>query len=154
LKPCSNPDPKDGWSARVMFRQFGIAVSYLYSAGAIADDGYGYDIIWQHPDSQSKCVQSTHQQHIHELNMTALVTFIRGKWQQIVQHVTMNTVSQDGPQNDGSLSVWLDGHLVLSCPNYTTWCPKKFSRMRTLKFHLHNIANLAIFHKLYLIFQK
>ncbi len=85
----NKPTGKDGFSARMMWREDGRAVQYLYYPDQ--PGRYGHQIPWMDP--------STGKQ-IH---------FIPGTWHTVVHQVTINTPGKQ----DGKLRAFFDNQLVL-----------------------------------------
>jgi hypothetical protein len=80
------PTGKDGWSARMMWREGGKMVQYVYHPDQPTI--YGEDLGWT---IESPCV------------------FTPGTWQRVEHHVVMNTPGR----HDGIVQGWLDGILAL-----------------------------------------
>jgi hypothetical protein len=80
------PDGSDGWSARIMWRQRGQIVHYVY-----------------HPDQPSIYGQD------YDWNVEGRHLFTPGVWQRVEHRIVMNTPGR----NDGIIQGWLDGFLAL-----------------------------------------
>ncbi|MDG2424474.1 MAG: hypothetical protein P8M22_10890 [Phycisphaerales bacterium] len=81
------PDGTDGWSARMMWRTDGDIVQYVYHPDQ--PETYGEDMPWESDGQQ--------------------LQFIPGQWYEVIHEIQMNTPGL----NDGSITCWLDGELVL-----------------------------------------
>lgn len=88
------PTGNDGWSARVMWREEGRAVSYVYRAnrGGWPWSNFGEDFQWIWPDSATN------------------VAFKPNEVYKITQRITMNSPDQA----NGQLEVWLNELKVLN----------------------------------------
>lgn len=80
------PDGTDGWSARMMWRDGGRAVFYLYHPDQ--PNRFGEDLRWG--------------------SILRPVRFRPGAWHEVVHHVVLNTPGE----RDGRLQGWFDGELV------------------------------------------
>ena len=89
----NKPTGKDGFSARMMWREDGRAVQYLYYPDQ--PGRYGHQIPWMDPGTGKQ---------IH---------FIPGTWHTVVHQVTINTPGK----KDGKLRAFFDNQLVLKLDN-------------------------------------
>ena len=87
------PTGKDGFSARMMWREDGRAVQYLYYPDQ--PDRYGHQIPWTD--------QTTGKQ----------IKFKPGQWHTVVHQLAINTPKE----NDGALRAFFDGKVVLDIDN-------------------------------------
>ncbi len=89
----NKPTGHDGFSARMMWREDGRAVQYLYYPDQ--PGRYGHQIPWLHATTGES------------------VRFIPGQWHTVVHQITMNTPNR----RDGTLRAFFDSHLVLKLDN-------------------------------------
>lgn len=82
----SPPDGTDGWSARMMWRQEGAVVQYVYHPDQPGI--YGEDLDW---------------------NLGGDRFFEPGQWHQVEHRIVMNTPGE----HDGMIEGWFDGELAL-----------------------------------------
>lgn len=82
------PTGVDGWSARIMWREDGRIVQYVYYPDQPGD--YGVDFPWSGAGSDS--------------------SFSPGLWHHVETRIKLNTVGV----SDGTIESWLDGVLVLN----------------------------------------
>jgi len=99
----NKPTGHDGFSARMMWREDGRVVQYLYYPDQ--PGRYGHQIPWL----QASTGES--------------VRFIPGQWHTVVHQVTINTPNK----RDGSLQAFFDDHLVLKLNNLRFRNTKNFS---------------------------
>ena len=88
------PNGFDGWSARIMWRDNGRIVQYVY-----------------HPDQAG-----TYAEDMDWNEGGASRFFVPGKWHCVETYIRMNTVNGEGEPNarfDGVVRSWLDGELAL-----------------------------------------
>jgi len=85
------PDGTDGWSARMMWREAGAVVQYVYHPDQPGI--YGEDMPWNHGAGGQRF-------------------FAPGVWHRVVHRVVMNTPGQ----NDGMIEGWFDGELAFREP--------------------------------------
>ncbi len=85
----NKPTGRDGFSARMMWREDGRAVQYLYYPDQ--PDRYGHQIPWVDPTTDKQ------------------VRFIPGQWHTIIHRLVMNTPGK----RDGRLQAFFDDQLVL-----------------------------------------
>lgn len=85
------PNGRDGWSARIMWREGGKIVHYVYHPDQ--PTGYGEDFPWDDSGEQK--------------------FFEPGRWQHVETRVVMN----DPGMRNGIVQSWLDGELVLDVDN-------------------------------------
>ena len=82
------PDGTDGWSARMMWRNDGDMMQYVYHPDQ--PENYGDNMYWE---EEGETLQ-----------------FIPGQWHEVMHEIRINTPGL----NDGSIRGWLDGELVLN----------------------------------------
>ncbi len=99
----NKPTGHDGFSARMMWREDGRAVQYLYYPDQ--PGRYGHQIPWLHATTGES------------------VRFIPGQWHTVVHQITMNTPNR----RDGTLRAFFDSHLVLKLDNLRFRDTKNFS---------------------------
>lgn len=88
------PSIGDGWSARLMWRNNGKVVQYLYfvDQASTYGDNIPYNLNGTIPQKQ----------------------FVPGQWHRVVSKITMNTVNVEGAgEKDGTIKTWFDGELVV-----------------------------------------
>ena len=93
---CSHCDGTNGFSARLMWRQGGRAVLYLYHMDKANNCGDDIQLVYPWGDN---------------------VVFEKGKWYHVMQRVKINT---DGSASayDGEVELWVNGYQVLSISGY------------------------------------
>lgn len=89
---CSSVGNDDGWSARLMWRDGGALVSYLYYPDKPESIRCGEDVPW-----------------------AAKIT--PGVWHSLRMRVKLNTIDGGEPRSDGVIEGWFDGDKVLSVTN-------------------------------------
>ncbi len=99
----NKPTGHDGFSARMMWREDGQAVQYLYYPDQ--PGRYGHQIPW---------LQATTGEPVR---------FIPGQWHTVVHQVKINTPNK----RDGTLQAFFDDHLVLKLDNLRFRDTKTFS---------------------------
>ena len=85
---CSTVDREDGFSVRLMWRKDGVVVAYLYYPDKPVSIRCGEDYVFD-------------------------TTLESGRWYTISISVSLNTVSDSGPNEDGEIRAWVDGSEVL-----------------------------------------
>ena len=90
----NRPSTGDGWSARIMWRQDGQVVQYLYFVEQASI--YGDDAKWNLGETKP------------------IKQFIPGKWHRLVTRIKLNSVPTEGHgDKNGIVQSWFDGELAL-----------------------------------------
>ena len=87
-------DGSDGFSARIMWREWGEIFQYMYWMERAPEKNWGDDLPWTDMNGDQKPFR-----------------FIPGQWHTLKTEITMNTPGD----RDGQVISWFDGKLALSC---------------------------------------
>jgi len=87
----ANISAKNGFSARVMWRELGALEQYVYFANQDSKKKHGTDFYWKMNDGKPVCI-------------------FPGIWYTFKTYIKMNTIGQ----KDGKIISWLDGEEVLN----------------------------------------
>lgn len=97
----------DGFSARVMWRELGLLVQYVYYIGK--DGRWGKDFIWTNGDNKNMPIEKGMWKSMNT-HFKDRVYLIPNKWFTLKTFVKMNTPGKD----NGKIISWLDGSEVLN----------------------------------------
>ncbi len=120
----NKPTTGDGWSARVMWREGGGAVQYMYFVDQAGM--YGDDMLW---NLGGKIPQKK---------------FIPGKWHRLVTKITLNTVTTEGNgDKNGRVQSWFDGELSVDVDTLRLrdFANQHIDRFYISTFHGGNASN-------------